>query len=153
MERLSELLTVHKVIFQGKADQWGTCFISVGLVGASDEVVKRVQDAWLDHIQAIAALHESTKRKIVRRATNFSSNRNNKVHLNGVTSEMMMKIDLAVLGIPSLMSDGHASEKDPRDRVLQYLNGVYCYIENELADRIKRVRDNHRLWVVAGIES
>jgi hypothetical protein len=70
---------------------------------------------------------------------------------------MMMKVDLAVLGVPPLSEA--ISEDRPDDEslegtmVLQYLNGLYGDLEMEMADRIKRVRDNHRLWVVAGIRN
>ena len=55
----------------------------MGLIGASDDVVKRVQDAWLDRLQAIAALNTSTSAKrISKRVSRLS-----KVQLSGITSD------------------------------------------------------------------
>jgi hypothetical protein len=154
VERLSDLMSVQRVIFQGNQDRWGTCFISVGLVGASDDVVKRVQDAWLDRIQASATSTTSIKRKI----TNRISRGANKVESSVITSEMMRKIDLGVFGFPSLSDrdgygDGSDESGEGSSRVMLYLNELYGYLEKELADRIKRVRDNNRLWVVTGIRN
>jgi len=122
----------------------------VGLVGASDDVVQRVQEAWLDRLQSIAALKSSTTNrvtKLVRLST--------KVQSSVITSEIMMKMDLVVMGVPSL--SGIEGDRDDESLeggvVVQYLNGVYGAMETELANRIKRVTDNHRLWVIAGIES
>ena len=152
VDRLTDLITVQKVIFQGKADRWGTCFISVCLVGASDDVVKRVQDAWLDRLQASVA-SIATANHLKRKITKRVSRGTNKIESSVITSEMMRKIDLGVFGFPSLRDNGDGSDESGEGsiRIMLYLNELYGYLEKELADRIKRVRDNHRLWVVAGI--
>ncbi len=80
---------------------------------------------------------------------------NNKIQSSSITPEMMMKIDLCVIGVPSLsdsdVSCGESWEWERDGMVLQYLNEVYRDLES--ADRIQRVRDNHRLWVIMGIDS